>query len=51
MVKEELTKQIEPLLKRQACDKDELQNALKAFTQNGYKQITIMCWGEAAMAV
>ena len=35
-------------IKNKVCDKDEITTTLKSFTANGYKQVTIMCFGESA---
>jgi hypothetical protein len=50
-VKRALSAQVDTLLAKQLCDKEELALALKAYTPNGYKQMSIMCFGEAALAI
>lgn len=47
-VKEQLHNHLALQIKNNVCDKDEIQMALKAFTPNGYKAVSIMCFGESS---
>lgn len=37
-----------PIIKSGGCDKDELMKSLKAYTPNGYKNLSFMSFGDAS---
>ena len=50
-VKKTLFSMLAAKLKAGTCEKDELELEMKAYGKNGYKQITIMCFGDSAQLV
>ena len=50
-VKDILTNNLTPKIQKGICDKTEIQSQLKGYTSNGYKQISVMSFGDSASAV
>jgi len=50
-VKQDRTNKLEGQIKKGQCDKSEIENALKHYTPSGYKQMSVMCFGDAATTI